>query len=62
MKTITVDGRSVVLDIEEPTAKQGQILAETLAKVLTKIGGIAEGAHLTGPALLLHAEDYLEQG
>ena len=62
MKTITVNGRSALLDLEDVTPAQGALLAETLAKVLVKTGGLADGARLTGPHLIQFAEEFVEHG
>ena len=62
MKTIEVDGRTAILDVQDVTPDQGAMLAEALAKVLVKTGGLAEGARLTGPHLIQFAEGFVEHG
>lgn len=62
MKTITVNGRSALLDLQDVTPAQGEMLAEALTKVLIKTGGLADGARLTGPHLIQFAEEFVEHG
>ena len=62
MKMIEVDGRRAHIDMEEVSPDQGAMHAEALAKVLMKTGGLADGAHLTGPHLIQFAEEYVEHG
>lgn len=62
MKAIEVNGQRAFLDLDEVTPAQGEMLAEALAKVLIKTGGLADGARLTGPHLIQFAEEYVEHG
>lgn len=62
MKTIEVNGRTAILDIQDITPDQGAMLAEALAKVLVKTGGLADGVRLTGPHLIQFAEEIVEHG
>lgn len=62
METITVDGRTALLDIPESEhgSHSSKMLAEALAKILIKSGMLANGALLTGPHLLQFAEELVE--
>ena len=65
---VTFLKKKVILDLPEMNGKYGRLLravsklAETLAKVLIKTGGLADGARLTGPHLIQFAEEFVEHG
>lgn len=60
MKTVQVNDRSAILDVEEVSPHQGLILAETLCRLLVSTGNFAEGARMTGPSLVQFAEEMIE--
>lgn len=59
MKKIEAGNKMALLDISEVTPEQGQILAETLAKVIVSSGQYANGAYLTGPHLIMFGEEMI---
>jgi len=60
MKKIEAGQKVALLDIPEVTPEQGQILAETLAKVIVSSGQYANGALLTGPHLIMFGEEIID--
>lgn len=60
MKKIEAGNKAALLDIPEVTPEQGQLFAETLARVIVSSGQYANGAYLTGPHLIMFGEEMID--